>query len=286
MSTADATGTFRLLIVAAEAIDGEQVRKAIAERAQGRDAEVRLVAPAIDQSKFEHTMGAVDEATTQARERLEHSAEELKRAGIEPRESRVGDADLKLAISDALAEFAADEILIVAHSDGGPSFERRWIEEAEREFDQPITEVYVERGETGEARIAEVERKPAGHAEADPSGAEGQSRNLPPFSPRDVLGIAVALVGTIVLVVLAATGSDNLNSNGGFGAPSEGGISDQTIRIIIAGAMALINLAHVVGLTLFQAGPFRGGWRNFFARLSLYGTPVAVLVSALTLIGD
>jgi hypothetical protein len=44
--------------------------------------------------------------------------------------------------------------------------------------------------------------------------------------------------------------------------------------------MGLINLAHVVGLTLFQAGPHRGGARDFFARLSLYGTPLAIVVSA------
>jgi hypothetical protein len=49
---------------------------------------------------------------------------------------------------------------------------------------------------------------------------------------------------------------------------------------MIAGGMGLINLAHVVGLTLFQAGPHRGGARDFFALLSLYGTPLAIVVSA------
>jgi hypothetical protein len=55
---------------------------------------------------------------------------------------------------------------------------------------------------------------------------------------------------------------------------------------MIAGALALINVAHVVGLTLFQAGPYRGGWRDFFARLSLYGTPLAIVASVLTLTLD
>jgi hypothetical protein len=286
MSTTEATGTYRLLIVAAETVDADEIRKAIAERAQGRDAEVRLVVPAIEQSKLEHVMGDVDEATEAARKRLERSAEALRRAGIEPADARVGDSDLKLAISDALAGFPADEILIVAHSGDGPSFERQWIEEAEREFEQPITEIFVDRGDSGEARVVDVERKPAGQTRADPGEVEGESRNMPPFSPRDVLGIVVAIVGTIVLVVLAATGNDNLNSEGGFGAPSEGGISGQTVRIIIAGAMALVNLAHVVGLTLFQAGPYRGFGRDLFAKLSLYGTPVAILASVLLLIAD
>jgi hypothetical protein len=96
----------------------------------------------------------------------------------------------------------------------------------------------------------------------------------------------VAIVGTIVLVILAASGSENLNSNGGFGSESGGGLTDQSVRILIAGAFGLINLAHVVGLTLFQSGPYRGGFRDFFANTSLYGTPLAIVVSALLLALD
>lgn len=275
MSTTDATGTYRLLIVAAEAVDGEQVGQAIAERARGRQAKVRLVAPAIDQSKFEHVMGNVDDATAHARQRLEHSVAELQRAGIEVGDASVGDTDLKLAISDSLAEFPADEILIVAHSGGGPSFERQWIEESEHEFEQPITEIFVDRGAGGEPHVADIERKPAGHDPDDPAEAEGQSANMPPFSPRDVLGIVVAIVGTIVLVVLAASGSEDLT-----------GLSSQSVRVLIAGAFGLINIAHVVGLTLFQAGPHRGGARDLFARISLYGTPLAIAVSLILLLAD
>ena len=285
MSTADATGTFRLLVVAAEAVDGQQVRDAVAERAPDRDAEIHLVAPAIDQSKLEHVMGDVDEATDRARERLERSAQALERAGLEPSDARVGDADLKLAITDALADFDADEILIVAHSDGGPSSERQWIEEAEREFSQPITEIYVD-SSGAEAQVTDVERMPAGHADTDPGEVEGESSNLPPYSRRDLLGIAVAILGTIVLVILAASGSENLNSQGGFGAESGGGLTDQSVRILIAGAVALVNLAHVVGLTLFQAGPYRGGFRDFFAKTSLYGTPLAIVASVILLLAD
>jgi hypothetical protein len=285
VSTADATGTFRLLVVAAEAVDGQQVRDMIAERAGQRDAEVRLVAPAIDQSKLEHIMGDVDEAGDRARERLERSAQALERAGLEPTDARIGDSDLKLAIADALVDFEADEIVIVAHSGGGPSYEKNWIEEAEREFSQPITEIFVD-SSGAEAQITDVEKRPPGHHDGDPGEIDDERTNLPPYSPRDLLGIAVAIVGTIVLVILAASGSENLNSQGGFGAESGGGLTDQSVRILIAGAIALINLAHVVGLTLFQAGPYRGGFRDFFAKTSLYGTPVAIVVSVILLLAD
>ena len=43
-------------------------------------------------------------------------------------------------------------------------------------------------------------------------------------------------------------------------------------RLVIAGAVGLVNLAHIVGLMLFQTVRYRGFWRDFFARLSLYST--------------
>jgi hypothetical protein len=121
--------------------------------------------------------------------------------------------------------------------------------------------------------VADVEHVDAGQRRADPGEEEAESRNLPPFSPRDLLGILVAIVGTIVLVVIAASGGDDLSG--------DSGLSSQSVQILIAGGMGLINLAHVVGLTLFQAGPYRGFGRGLFANLSLYGTPIAVVISLL-----
>jgi len=265
-------GTHRLLIVAAEEISGGELRDAIAERVGERTTEVRLIAPALTESGIEHAMGDVDDALAAARDRLEHSAAELERAGISA-ESAVGDSDLRLAIQDALQTFDADEILIVAHRDGGPYLERQGIEEAEHDFEPPITELFVERHGGDEPTVADVERVGPGQDRADPGEEEPESRNLPPFSPRDLVGIVVAIVGTIVLVVIAASGGDDLSG--------EGGLSSQSVQILIAGGMGLINLAHVVGLTLFQAGPYRGFGRGLFANLSLYGTPLAIVISLL-----
>jgi hypothetical protein len=270
-------GTHRLLIVAAEEISGGELRDAIAERVGERTAEVRLITPALTESGIEHAMGDVDAALAAARERLEHSVAELGRAGISA-ETAVGDSDLRLAIQDALQTFDADEILIVAHRDGG-HLERRGIEEAEHDFEPPITELFVERPADAQPRVAEVEHVDAGQRRADAGEEEPESRNLPPFSPRDLVGIVVAIVGTIVLVVLAASGGDELGQPGGFGA--EDSFSSEAAQTVIAGLMGLINVAHVVGLTLFQTGSYRGFWRNFFAWLSLYGTPVAIVISLL-----
>jgi hypothetical protein len=271
-------GTHRLLIVAAEEISGGELRDAVAERVGERTAEVRLIAPALTESGIAHAMGDIDDALVAARERLEHSAAELGRAGISA-ETAVGDSDLRLAIQDALQTFDADEILIVAHRDGGPYLERQGIDEAEQDFEPPITELFVERPAGAQPKVADVEHVDAGQRRADPGEEEAESRNLPPFSPRDLVGIVVAIVGTIVLVVIAASGGDELGQPGGFGA--EDSFSSEAAQTVIAGLMGLINVAHVVGLTLFQTGPYRGFWRDFFAWLSLYGTPVAIVVSLL-----
>ena len=263
---------YRILVVAAEEVHGAAMRDAIAEHVREHDrAEVRLIAPALTKTALENAMGDVDEAVVAARDRLAHSAEELGRAGIEA-ETAVGDSDLHLAIQDALQTFDADEIVIVAHGDGATAIERHGIEESERDFDAPITELYVDRHDGAEPTIADVEELPAGHAEVAADERRARSENLPPYSPRDLLGIVVAIVGTVVLVVLAASGSGGSNLNS---------LSSQSVTIMIAGALGLINIAHVVGLTLFQANAYRGLGRELFARLSLYGTPLAIVVCLL-----
>jgi hypothetical protein len=101
---------------------------------------------------------------------------------------------------------------------------------------------------------------------------------MPPYSLFDLAGILVALIGTGILVVLAA----DCGSSGSFNdGPGAGGFDGCDVRLLLAGLMGLVNLAHVVGLMLFQAGPYRGVWRSFFAQLSLWGTPAAIVVSLL-----
>jgi hypothetical protein len=50
---------------------------------------------------------------------------------------------------------------------------------------------------------------------------------------------------------------------------------------IISGGAALINVAHVVGLTLFESVHYRGGSQRLFAWLLLYGSPAAIVASLL-----
>jgi hypothetical protein len=56
------------------------------------------------------------------------------------------------------------------------------------------------------------------------------------------------------------------------------------VAILIAIGVALANMAHVVGLTLFESVRYRGGFAKFFRTLALVVTPLAVVVNLLILL--
>jgi hypothetical protein len=260
---------FRILVVAADDHIDEPLRRELDQRAGDRAPEVRLVVPALAETAFEQAAGAVDEGLAHARESLDESLERMHDAGVEG-EGRVGDADPILAIEDALYGFPADEIVIVTH----PEHEGRWLEDdlferAKQRFEPPIHH-YVHRNRA----VEEVESSGAGVEPSEHAEVDLESRNLPRFTVRDIAGIVVAIVGTIVLIVIAAANPDETGSGFDFDA----------LHTIIAGLFALINIAHIVGLVLFESVGYRGLPQRLFADLSLYGTPVAIAVSLLLLL--
>jgi hypothetical protein len=96
------------------------------------------------------------------------------------------------------------------------------------------------------------------------------SQNWPPLSREDIVGIAVAGLGTAALIMIAVI------SAGG----EHGHYSNVTIaRTLIATGFLLINMAHIVGILFFESVDYHGTFQRFFARLSLVGTSTAILVS-------
>jgi hypothetical protein len=111
-------------------------------------------------------------------------------------------------------------------------------------------------------------------AQADPQTHENEwraSRNLPPLTRMDLVGIAVAVLGTAVLVLLAVTSVDHDRTNP---------YSAVTIaRVLIATGALLINMAHVVGIFFFESVDYHGPFQRFLARMSTFGTLGAIVVS-------
>jgi hypothetical protein len=256
----------RALVVADEAVVGAQLRDALVSRLERGIDSVFVVAPPLAGSALEHYAGDVDGAIPAARARLQETLEQLRAAGLDA-EGEVGDADPIQAIKDEVLKFDPDQIIIVGHRDEEGAFaEQGLLEQAQRDLDLPVTELFVEAGKTS-PEVLEVERTEAGAGRDEgwrPSG------NLPPLTKLNVIGIFVAIVGTLLLGVLAAEC---------FGGSSDHEDWVCAARTLIALAFALVNLAHVVGLLLFQSVRYEGIFSRFFARLSLFGTPLAVLVS-------
>jgi hypothetical protein len=261
-------GAGRTLVVANEAVAGAELRDSLLEHLGDRTGSVFVVAPALVDSGLKHVLGDVDGAVEPAAERLRHTLGELRGAGIDAA-GEVGDSDPMVAISDEIEKFHPDRVLLVAHRDEDGDFaERGLLEQAQRDLDLPVVELVVDRARR--PHLLDVKE-----AEAGASRRRGwrPSYNWPPLSQRDVGGIVVAIVGTLILGTLAAdcvgaaSGHDFEEGRLGFACAAS---------LLIAMFMALINLAHVVGLFLFQSVGYEGIWNRFFARLSLIGTPSAI----------
>lgn len=264
----------RALVVANEKISGEPLIGSVLGRLGQGVEEIFVVSPALADSALEHIMGDVDAAIPPARERLERTLDAFREAGVEAR-GEVGDSDPIQAISDEIVKFEPDQILLVAHRDEEGAFaEKGLLEQAERDFDLPVLELVVSHAENPEVLDVKSTKSTAGRRKG-----WRPSYNWPPLTRREIGGILVAIVGTIVLGILASKGvadsSDTVPDH------EEGRLSaEAAAAILLALGMALINLAHVVGLFLFQSVRYDGIFSRFFARLSLIGTPIAVAVSA------
>jgi hypothetical protein len=268
---------FHLLVVTTTDVPGNSLRQQVEEHADGRDPAVHVVAPAITEGPLKHVMGDVDDAKEDAGKRLDASLDELRSSPGEVT-GMIGDSDPLIAIEDALQTFPADEILIVTQAgDGSRWLEGDLFERAKEKFEPPLTHVTVE-GASGDADVGEVEHRGRGAESPDEAAADPTSGNLPPFSGRDLFGLLVAIIGTLVLGFLAATcdsGSADAVEHG------SGTSAECSARILIAVGVALINAAHIVGLFLFQGLRYRGGWARLFATLSLVLTPIAIVASLL-----
>lgn len=268
------TAEGRALLVVDERVGGPELRKSVLSHLRGDISEVFVVAPALADSALKHTMGDVDDAIEPARERLESALEALRGSGFEAR-GEVGDSDPIQAISDEIAKFDPDQVLLVAHADGEGAFaEKGLLEQAERDFDLPVLEIVV--SAEADPRVLDVQTT---EPVAGRRGGWRPSYNWPPFSRRDLIGIVVAVLGILALGILAAA---NIADSGGSLDFEEGRLgAPAAAAVLIAVAMTLVNLAHIVGLFLFESVGYQGMFSRFFARLSLIGTPLAVVVCLL-----
>ncbi len=260
----------RLLAIVTDSLDGPEPIDEIRRAGNGAGTEVRVVVPAVEATSFRHTLGDIDEPKREAEARLRAALDSLSRNGVAA-SGGVGDPDPVQAAQDALLEAPADEVLIFERE----SAQARWFEEglferARESLEPPLRMVVVHTGDADGEHVVAVEEAGAGTVDADGSEIEIPiSHNLPQVPRTDLVGMVLGVVGTIVVIVLAAAAAADAATETGWHA----------VAIGVAIATALINMAHVVGLTLFESVRYHGGFAKMFRTLSLVGTPLAVLVN-------
>jgi hypothetical protein len=260
----------RLLAIVTDSLEGPEPIDEIRRAGNGDGAEVRVIVPAVEATSFQHTLGDIDGPKRQAEERLRVALDSLSRNGIAAT-GGIGDPDPVQAAQDALLEAPADEVLIFERE----SEQARWFEEglfdrARESLEPPLRMIVVHTGDADGEHIVAVEEAGAGTTDADGSELDIPiSHNMPQVPRGDLIGMVLGVVGTIVAIVLAAAAAGGSDSETGWHA----------VAIAVAIGIALINMAHVVGLTLFESVRYHGGFAKMFRTLSLVGTPVAVLVN-------
>jgi hypothetical protein len=263
----------RVIAIVTDELHGTEPMEQIQANADGDGLEVRVVVPAVEASPFRHTMGDIDEPKKQAEARLEKNLKLLQQNGLEAR-GEVGDPDPVQAAQDALLKAPADEVLIFEHAEG----ESRWYEdglfEHAKESLEPPLRLIVLQGGGGSDRVVDTDE--AGRGTVNPIADQeiAGGAYVPGMTRSDFAGMAAGLFGTVVVGILAAAVASGAGHESGW----------EAVAILIAIGVALANLAHVVGLGLFESVRYRGGFAKFFRTVALVITPLAVVVNLAILI--
>jgi hypothetical protein len=266
----------RVVAVVTDELHGTEPIEQLRSGAAGDGVEVRVVVPAVEASPLEHTLGDVDHPRQEAEERLERVLRHLGGGSLEV-SGEVGDPDPVQAAQDALLVAPADEVLIFEHCEAESKwYENGLYERAQESIEPPLRLVVLESADGQPDHVVEVEETGQGTVNPAAGHEFGGGAYVPGMTRRDVVGIVAGITGTIVAAVLAAVAAGGSQTDTGWVA----------VAILVAIGVALANLAHVVGLTLFETVRYRGGFARFFRTLALVGTPLAVLVNLAIVVFD
>ena len=264
----------RVIAVVTDELHGPEPIEQLRSGGDGDGVEVRVVVPAVEASPLEHTLGDVDEPRKQAEERLERVLRHLRDGNVQV-SGEVGDPDPVQAAQDALLKAPADEVLIFEHCEAEAEwYENGLFERATESIEPPLRLVVLEHPDGRPDHVVDVEEVGQGTVNpiADKEVAGGAY--VPGMTRSDLAGMAAGIVGTIIVAVLAAAVASGTGHESGW----------EAVAILIAIGVALANLAHVVGLGLFESIRYRGGFARFFRGIALTITPLAIVINTAILI--
>ncbi len=258
----------RVIAIVTDELHGSEPVEQLQANANGDGLEVRMVVPAVEASPFRHTMGDVDEPRKEAEARLEKNLKMLQGSGFEV-SGEVGDPDPVQAAQDALLKAPADEVVIFEHAEAeGRWYEEGLFEHAKESLEPPLRLVVLKGGGQSD-RVVDTDE--AGEGTINPIADQeiAGGAYVPGMTRSDFAGMAAGLFGTVIVGILAAAIASGAGHESGW----------EAVAILIAIGVALANLAHVVGLGLFESVRYRGGFAKFFRTIALVITPLALVVN-------
>jgi hypothetical protein len=256
-----------LIAIVTPAFGSPESVDALKREVNGVPTEIRMVAPAVEVNPLHHTLGDIDEPRKEAAARLKDAVATARAAGLDV-SFEVGDPDPVQAAQDALLQRPADEILIFAHADDDKDwYEGNLWKNAEDSLAPPLKLVVVDGGPEGNEHVVKTDTASAGFDNND-APKEIDNPYVPGLSRADMVGISIGIVGTIIAIVLAAVAATGGTASGW-----------RAVAIGLAIAIALVNMANVVGTLLMESVRYRGGFAQFFRTLATFGTPLVVLIN-------
>ena len=133
----------KILALVSEAVSADALRTAVGDDAS--DAEVLVVAPALG-SRTRFLLADPDPAINRAEQVQEETVERLTEDGVDAAAGTPGEQDPLLALQDAMATYAADEIVLFTHAGG----DQNWLEDGlvdqaqERFAGTPVRHLVIE----------------------------------------------------------------------------------------------------------------------------------------------
>ena len=142
-STPRSDNTWRILVVANETLQGEELRQAIMHRAKLKP-ELTVVAPILP-SRTHYVTTDIDKEMQEAQQRLDATLRWAAENGFTAW-GEVGNHSPLQAVEDGLRRFGADEVIISTHPPGKSNWlESGLVERCREELDLPVTHVVVDR---------------------------------------------------------------------------------------------------------------------------------------------
>lgn len=264
----------RVIAIVTDELHGSEPIEQLQANSNGDGVEVRVVVPAVEANSLQHTLGDIDEPRERAQERLGRALELLQQGGVEV-SGEVGDPDPVQAAQDALLKAPADEVLIFEHCESQAQwYDNGLLERAQESIEPPLRMVFLESADGQPDHVVTVEETGSGTVNPLADKEFSGGAYVPGMTRADLAGMVAGIVGTIIVAVLAAAVAADSATKTGWAA----------VAILIAMGVALANVAHVVGLTLFESIRYRGGFAKFFRTLALTITPLAIAINTAILI--